>query len=77
MGRQYHKCRNYQAFETLIDSYPLVPYFGEYYAYSIECLRASILGLSEPKQMWQVKPKIVSTPRQKPIQQLTLGLQIA
>jgi DNA polymerase, archaea type len=77
LGRQYHKCRNYQAFETLIESYPSVPYFGKYYAHSIECLRASMLGLPEPKQMWQVKPKIVSTPRQKPIQQLTLGLQIA
>ena len=61
LGRQYHKCRNYQACETLIESYPSVPYFGEYYAYSIECLRASILGLPEPKPKWNIKPKPVST----------------
>jgi DNA polymerase, archaea type len=58
--RQYHKCRNYQALETLIDSYPSVPYFGEYYAYLIECLRAKMLGLNEPKPIWNIKPKPVS-----------------
>ena len=77
LGRQYHKCRNYKAFETLIESYPSVPYFGEYYAYSIECLRASILGLPEPKPMWHIKPKSLSTLKQNPNQQLKLEFQIA
>jgi DNA polymerase, archaea type len=61
LERQYHKCRNYQAFETLIDSYPSIPYFGEYYAYSIECLRASILRLPKPNPRWHIKPRSVST----------------
>jgi DNA polymerase, archaea type len=77
LGRQYHRCRNYQAFETLIESYPSIPYFGEYYAYSIECIRTNMLGLPEPKAMWHIKPKSVSTLKQNPNQQLIPGLQIA
>jgi DNA polymerase, archaea type len=57
LARQYSNSRNYQAFETLIEHHPNIPYFGEYYAYKIECLRAVVLNISEPPEWWKVKQK--------------------
>ena len=54
--RKYANCRAYRSLETLLTHYPAVPYFGEYYAHKIECLRAAMLSMSEPLERWKNKP---------------------
>jgi DNA polymerase, archaea type len=57
LSRQYSKSRSYIPLETLSIHHPNIPYFGEYYAYKIECLRAIVLNISDPLKWWNVKEK--------------------
>jgi hypothetical protein len=54
--RKYTNSRTYKSLETLSTNYPAIPYFGEYYAYKIECLRAAMLSISESLEWWKNKP---------------------
>jgi len=55
--RKYTRGRIYQRLETLVEHYPTVPYFGGYYAYKIECLRANMLNIPTPNEHYKVKIK--------------------
>ena len=57
LGRQYDRARSYIPLETLAIHHPTIPYFGEYYAHKLECLRAIILNISQPNELWKTKPK--------------------
>jgi DNA polymerase, archaea type len=54
--RKYAKSRTYKSLETLSTNYPTVPYFGEYYAHKIKCLRSAMLSIPEPLEWWKNKP---------------------
>ena len=54
--RKYTNYRTYKSLETLLTHYPTIPYFGEYYAHKIKCLRATMLSISEPLEGWKNKP---------------------
>ena len=54
--RKYTNSRTYKSLETLLTHYPTIPYFGEYYAHKIKCLRATMLSISEPLEGWKNKP---------------------
>jgi DNA polymerase, archaea type len=79
-SRQYDNSRSYIPLETISAHHPTIPYFGEYYAYKIEYLRAIILNIPEPIQWWKVKPKpklkLISS-LNKSCKQLTMKLEIA
>jgi DNA polymerase, archaea type len=55
-SRKYTNSRIYRSLETLSTNYPNVPYFGEYYAHKIECLRAAMLSIPRPLEYWKNKP---------------------
>jgi DNA polymerase, archaea type len=55
-SRKYTNSRTYRSLETLSTNYPDVPYFGEYYAHKIECLRAAMLSIPKPLEYWKNKP---------------------
>jgi DNA polymerase, archaea type len=57
LRRNYTNSRTYHELETLSTNYPDIPYFGEYYAYKIECLRALILNTPKPSEWWKDKPR--------------------
>ncbi len=57
LSRQYVKSRSYKTLETLTTNHPDIPYFGNYYAHKIECLRAIMLNVPEPSEWWKVKEK--------------------
>ena len=54
--RKYTNSHTYKSLETLLTHYPTIPYFGEYYAHKIKCLRATMLSISEPLEGWKNKP---------------------
>jgi DNA polymerase, archaea type len=54
--RKYTNSRTYKNLETLSTNYPTIPYFGEYYAHKIECLRAAMLSTPEPVEWWKKNP---------------------
>ncbi len=54
--RKYTNSRTYKSLETLLKNHPAIPYFGEYYAHKIECLRSAMLSIPEPAEWWKNKP---------------------
>jgi len=56
LHRKYANSRTYRSLETLSTNYPDIPYFGKYYAYKIEYLRAVMLSIPEPLECWKNKP---------------------
>ena len=53
----YNNKLTYYPLETLSINHPNIPYFGEYYAHKIECLRSIMLNIPEPSKWWSIKPQ--------------------
>ena len=55
---KYLKVRRYTELNVLATKHPDIPYWGEFYAYNITCLRANILGIEDHRDNFRniVKP---------------------